>query len=335
MDGKKLAPAAVVVIVFFLAVIYLQLAFSSHAAQKDALLEKIANLSEAIPYAKARSIFFMGYEKMIEEGRTCLQLDTEKAHKQCWGDMRRKVWLDQLALLDNLSGPQRTRFQDPIQHWEPFDVLPPTYECDYNNLKRVGGDGDEGKWVCEPLVTETGSCVIVVLGANGRFHFERAVKEFTKGSCKIFTFDCINLWKGEDSTTLYPWCVSSTDHTDDSGRIFKRLSTIMKELNLTGINYLKVGTKEAGEWQVLKDILQSSSPPHSLPHQISFELHVDDTVKSTLLGPTKDDWLEPIVSLGRLIDGAGYRVAISERDVVCPVCNEYVIVKSPLFETGN
>jgi len=313
-----------------LALMYMNEIADKHASQNELLLEKINSLSQQLDSVQyvMRPSQANEYNKLLEEGRKCLLLNTTKAHKQCWADMRRKVWLAELDKLEELSPANRAKFKQPIYRWQPFELLPSTYDCDYNNIRRVGGDGDGGKWICEPLFAKSG-CVIVSIGSNGNFEFERGMKAFTQDKCKLYTFDCTGNWK-DDSTEFHPWCVGGKDFTDSDGRIYKRLSTIVNDLKLTGISYLKMDV-EGAEWQVLPDILRESNEV-ALPNQISFELH---TYKMDWMKTKDGDWMEPMIWLGRLIDSAGYRVAIAERNTLCTFCSEYIIVKSPLYETGN
>jgi len=267
----------------------------------------------------------VGYGTMLENTKECLLKEGRGRTKQCWADMHHELWLQELDALDAMPLSSRRKFKNPINNWEPFDLFPPTYDCDMNNVKRVGNSGDGGKWVCEPFDIAN-DCIIISIGSNGNFEFEKGMQQFTNGKCKIYTFDCTGSWS-DPSTSFYPWCVSGVDEVRD-GKTYKRLITIMKDLGLPHISYLKMDV-EGYEWAVMPDILGESNQV-ALPHQISFELHTYTEIYK-LAQVKDDDWLEPVIRLARLMDKAGYRVAINEFNVECGFCTELIIVRRDIF----
>ena len=95
---------------------------------------------------------------------------------------------------------------------------------------------------------------------------------------KIYTFDCTGTWPAPSFVDLKPWCVGGRNFVDESGRIFKTYQTILTDLGLTKVDYLKMDI-EGFEWSVAPSILKHSSKD-SLPKQISFELHLFPTVRA-------------------------------------------------------
>jgi len=314
-----------VTILHVAAVMFSVTAFTTLYLVYTELLELREGMEELVGGARLGEV-----DKVMVDGTACLLGTGRKRSKQCWADMRHELWARELTIAEQLPPNTRGKYQEPINNWEPFDLLPPTYDCDPNNLKRVGS-GDGGKWVCEPFDT-TNVCVIISIGSNGNFAFEQGMKTFTGDKCKIYTFDCTGSWS-DPSTNFYPWCVSGKDEVRD-GKIYKRLITIMTDLGLTQISYLKVDV-EGYEWEMMPDILDETNKI-ALPHQISFELHTGAwqyKLQSPLLEGyyENNNWLLPIIRLGRLLDKAGYRVALNEINVLCTFCTELIVIRRDIF----
>lgn len=70
--------------------------------------------------------------------------------------------------------------------WNRFDVGSPVINCPYGGLegqppRRIGGDGDGGKFLCmEGILSEPG-CIVYSLGSNGQYQFEQAMLEARRG----------------------------------------------------------------------------------------------------------------------------------------------------------
>ncbi|KAJ3166560.1 hypothetical protein HDU87_002075 [Geranomyces variabilis] len=211
----------------------------------------------------------------------------------------------------------------PGVSWAPLDLLPATFQCDANHLQHFGPNGEGGKWLCTDLIDAHGEdCHIFSLGSRGEFDFEESMAAYTKGKCKIYSFDCTGEWHNP-ATTFYPWCLGAKDEVID-GRQYKRLSTVAKELKIPHISLLKMDI-EGYEFGVFESLL--TEPTGFLPKQISFELHVGTPFSSLL--PAGGDMLDVVSDLSDTFDKLGYKVAMQERNVLCTWCSEYIIVRDP------
>lgn len=331
---QNLWPVVIVVMIMAPSTLFLQRVIESSSELQITLLNqvrtdlsKMGNNTFQEPYIPTNpttgtALTISNTDKAAKEAAKCV---AAKGNKQCWRELKRAAWLTGLDELEKIPEPELARFRHPNRNWEAFDILTPTHDCDLNHFGRLGAEGDGGKWVCGPLAVDD-SCVLFSLGSAGNFKFEEAMHNFTKGRCKIFTFDCSGLWTNP-STTFYPWCISDRDYTHSNGQIFKRIATIFEELKLTQITHLKMDI-EGFEWRVFDDILNTENKL-ALPKQISFELHVenDKAIWSPAeLGPTSN-WAYPIIRLGRMFDKHGYRIAAQENNIYCAHCAEYIIMR--------
>lgn len=112
----------------------------------------------------------------------------------------------------SFNNSAKLEFSGGYSGWAVMDLLVPTYECNFNQLRKIGGNGDGAKWICGDLrslvydiVTTRAKlheangvsaksghkpCVIYSLGSNGKFEFEQAANTEVGGQCEIHTFDC-------------------------------------------------------------------------------------------------------------------------------------------------
>ncbi|TPX64616.1 hypothetical protein SpCBS45565_g05743 [Spizellomyces sp. 'palustris'] len=246
--------------------------------------------------------------------------DWSKSQK-CWNDVRRNAVISTLQMLEELplDHPAVKRFQDQKPGYSVLDLLPVTYQCDANQLKRVGEDGDGGKWMCTELLDiGKDDCHIFSLGSNGNFHFEESISKLTKGKCKIHTFDCTGKWSNR-VTSFHSWCIGDKDEVID-GRTYKRLSTIAQELRIPHISLLKMDI-EGFEWPVFASL--KAEKESFLPKQILVEVHTGEPGQV----PTKGTWLHSMIALMKDLDTMGYRVAAQERNPLCPTCSEYALIR--------
>ncbi|EFJ28118.1 hypothetical protein SELMODRAFT_411670 [Selaginella moellendorffii] len=196
------------------------------------------------------------------------------------------------------------RFQ-PQQHWQIFDLITPTYGCDSNTLRRIGGPNDGGKWICGPIRVTGSKCVVFSMGSNNQFDFEEAIVRST------------GQWR---------------DRIDESGKTFKRLNTIVRELGVSGLTLLKMDI-EHGEYEVFESLKRA--PEEFLPDHILVELHTWEYPRTS---KHSKDWVKTIIDLVRDIDAMGYSFAFQERTIGCVACFEYVLVRdrpSTINPKGN
>jgi len=244
----------------------------------------------------------------------------------CWNAMRRRAWLDTLDEWSKLPEDQFVKFRRVPS--TVFELFAPTYECDAVKLKRIGSSGDGGKWICEEDYLKQDDCVVFSLGSNGQFDFEQSISKLSNGKCKIHTFDCTGVWS-DPTTTFHPWCLAYSDYVDETNnRIFKTFSTIIRELKIDHVSYLKMDI-EGYEWAVFSELFEKGTPLATLPRQISFELHVDNITNwgwsPKQLG-NPPNWAYTMIHLGQTLDAAGYRIAVRERNVDFKNGYEYVLI---------
>jgi Na+-transporting methylmalonyl-CoA/oxaloacetate decarboxylase gamma subunit len=223
-----------------------------------------------------------------------------------------------------------------------YNLFPVSYECDRNQLMRIGGSNDGGKWICGEFFPRDTSSVVVSIGSNGDFSFEQAVLKHTNNKAQIYTFDCTGTWKPPHAQIhLYPWCLSREDHIYQ-GRIYKSWQTILKDLKLEKVDLLKMDI-EGYEWNSLPFMLEH--PEQSkLPRQISLELHFfppdfargkfrgftqpEGTPENLIAEDGKNFW-HPAVKLMQLFDSRGYQVSSNEYNhmSVGECCSELTYIR--------
>ena len=199
-------------------------------------------------------------------------------------------------------------------------------------MYRIGGDGDKfgdgGKFVCGEFVAEQG--VLFSLGSNGDFSFEVAMLAAFP-NVTIHTFDCTGDFAHlapKSGVVFHKWCLGDKDEIVN-GRIFKTWSSILRELNIKSVEYLKMDI-EGFEWNTLPYILDA---PHSLlPKQISFELHLVSSmlpssgIPEDLIKKPTESFFKPVMRLFKKIVSRGYSVVSNEINLYDYRCSEYVVV---------
>ena len=63
----------------------------------------------------------------------------------------------------------------------------PDFSCRHE--RRIGRNGDGGKWLCDPHRLQNKSCLVYSVGSNGDVSFEQAVFDEIGPHCEIHTFD--------------------------------------------------------------------------------------------------------------------------------------------------
>ncbi|KAI3659303.1 hypothetical protein MP638_003519 [Amoeboaphelidium occidentale] len=216
-----------------------------------------------------------------------------------------------------------------------YKAIPVTYDCDRNTLMRVGdrGDGDGGKWICgeflKPRKSNEPANVVFSVGSNGDFSFEESMIKVLGSNTKIYTFDCTGQWDPpSEQITFVNVCLGSSDFVDGNKRQFKSWASILSDLKIKKIDFLKMDI-EGFEWVVLPAILEHKVLDE-LPVQISFEVHLaapggyDKDVDDKSLG-------QKLARLFLKLDKAGYYLASNEYNIVSPgCCSEFTVVRPKL-----
>ena len=205
---------------------------------------------------------------------------------------------------------------------------------------RIGGEnnkfGDGGKFVCGEYVTEGG--ILFSLGSNGDFSFEIAMLNAFP-TVTIHTFDCTGDFAHlapKSGVVFHKWCLGDKDEIRDGDRIFKTWATILSELSIRKVDYLKMDI-EGFEWNTLPYILDA--PKELLPIQISFELHLingllpKSGVPDYLVKPPGQSWFKPgqswfkpVMRLFKKFVSQGYGIVSNEINLYNSQCSEYVLV---------
>jgi len=281
----------------------------------------------------------------------------------CWWNLRREVSLATLEYLASLPVEELKEFSyensgqtDPsggYHGWLSMDLIVPTYECNTNRIRKIGGGGDGGKWFCgdlkqmlsdmsttrtnlrsemdEEVQPESGAkkhadCIIYSLGSNNQFGFEAAVKGEVGSTCDIHTFDCTGNWS-HPSTTFHSWCLGRAPDNEEEARkpLYKSFFDITKELGHEYVSFLKMDT-EGAEYEVFDSMLTPENS-HRLPVVIMVEfhshlytnLHLNARLGQLdkLLPPSYAEgrnWVRPMWELVKKLDEYGYVVVMKERN---------------------
>lgn len=235
-----------------------------------------------------------------------------------------------------------------------MDLLVPVYECNTNQMKKLGGAGDLGKLFCGDVnhlissITQTrqqlkqatndpnphADCIIYSLGSNGQFGFEEEVKKTVNDRCEIHTFDCTGVWSNP-STTFHNWCLGippagTAEH--DKPR-FKTLWQITQELNHSYVSLLKMDI-EGAEYTVFRSMFTPENS-HLLPVAIFVEMHTHLIANLDSFLPEDyvkhQNWAKPLWELVKTLDEYGYVIIAKERNEWGPdhskCCAEYLFLR--------
>ncbi|KAJ3347877.1 hypothetical protein HDU83_001703 [Entophlyctis luteolus] len=254
----------------------------------------------------------------IEDSRTLL-LKPEAAPDKILANLNSFPWHEEKAqrvdqFLDQvskLSYQEATSFSSQ----EIFSFFPQTYECNKNHMWSVGGEShnDGSYWVCMDRWDTFNDCNIISLGTKGMFQWELDMLKWTERRCNIHVFDCNGNFVSPDPKIKVHKACAGYDKTVD-GKVFKSWGTIMSELKIKRLSYLKVSI-DGYEWMVLREILTNSK---ILPQQMAVEVHIGRQPVGTdsSLMPIKTDagmdHLHPSINLFRLIRSAGFFVGLKK-----------------------
>ena len=195
--------------------------------------------------------------------------------------------------------------------WDTFRL---TYQCPVPMVRYPAGTVDGGKFTCAMDKIKK-PCIIYSFGSEGNYMFER---EMAKFGCDIHTFDCFGDYGGNlpERTTFHKWCVGGSDELRD-GRRFFTIPTIMKVLNHTKIDFLKMDI-EGGEYGSLDKLLEL--PAEARPWQLAVELHQWGDVR-------RIEQLRQTLKLWFQLDSMNYRLVSREDNTPAHCCSEFVWVR--------
>ncbi|KAJ3027133.1 UNVERIFIED_CONTAM: hypothetical protein HDU68_004367 [Siphonaria sp. JEL0065] len=221
-----------------------------------------------------------------------------------------------------------------VNNEQLYSMFPETYNCDKNFFRRIGGEGDGGKWSCgEFFKPKEGNCVAISLGSNGQFEFEESILAHTKNNCTIYTFDCTGTWTPPNpQIKFHPWCLGN-DGVFNS-RIYKSWESITNDLGLTHVDFFKIDI-EGFEWVAMPSVLEHWNLK-VMPKQISIEMHMWPQPEGvpehyqTTTTPSGIDYLHSAINFFRAFYKAGYQVAAAEYNPLSTnhCCQEFTFVRS-------
>ncbi|KAL2918136.1 hypothetical protein HK105_202063 [Polyrhizophydium stewartii] len=276
------------------------------------------------------------HDALIKKTARCIALsNTFQDSESCWTDFKR---IESRLIMDELDKlPRADTLRMLTQaNYAPHKILIPTHQCNMLKLQRFPGQyardpkglhPDGPKWMCpEYLETPDDSpCTIFSVGSNGQFDFEEAMHSFVGNKCKIYTFDCTGNWTNP-TTEFHPWCISNENTVNEKGHIFKTLTQIMHDVNVTHIHLFKIDV-EGYEFQTVQTLLKE--PRENLPRQILMEVHFGYQFSFFDYNPEKESWIPYATKLYRDMDTMGYSIALRELNYNGDCCSEYVFIRNP------
>jgi hypothetical protein len=231
---------------------------------------------------------------------------------------------------DGLPGLLRRTFnknlgKDPTG-WHRFDVMMPAIPEACPMMKRIGEDGDGGKFICglDQIPDDPQKpCIVYSAGSNNLWGFEADIVSST--TCRVFTFDCTvdgkvpaNL---HDRVSFHPICLGKSQQENDPK--FMSLKKIMELLGHDYITLLKADI-EGYEFDLFHQLLINDGI--ELPEQIAFEMHHRTQMDGL-------DWYGREITSGEIalfardLYEAGYRVISREDNQRCVHCVEFTVVR--------
>lgn len=169
-----------------------------------------------------------------------------------------KMQRDSIANGKNCDGPAATFYQCFYE---------PSFHCEFE--ERLGGFGDGGKWICDPVrIAQQDKCLVFSIGSNGDYGFEQAVHDRISEKCEIHTVDRQD-WKAYTQTAP-PSFVNYLIATVGTGPGEKDVHTLLTELSALDrvIDIFKIDC-EGCEWDTYESWLRDGV----FIRQIQVELH--------------------------------------------------------------
>ena len=252
-----------------------------------------------------------------------------------------KAYQQTLAYKADLASKAQQTLWGAVNH-SRFDIAPPSTRCD--NKRRVGGEGDGGKWICgidnAPLLP---GCIIYSLGSDYDFKLEEALIASTP--CEVFTLDCtVNSTNARFPKGLsprihfYPYCVGGSNF--ERSTYHRSVGSLAAELGHGRITLLKADV-EGAEWRVFSALyadflwgkVSNEAPPLLLPDQILVEMHYG-AYTSFWQWPKQASPHRAALSAGEMaltwlqLLEMGYVVVNREDNPLCNDCAEFTLVRA-------
>jgi hypothetical protein len=178
--------------------------------------------------------------------------------------LRSKDWAQRQK--DHLHPREPKKYFDDFASWH-YTNFHPNFACP--QVKRVGGDGDGAKWVCDPhrlvrvaekrkAAGEPGPhCIIYSVGSKGNYRFEEAMISEIGRICEIHVFDYSKDYdrpeNKENNIYFHQWGLQGS-HQNRTGGEFYSFPQILKKLGheKKTIDIFKIDC-EGCEWGTQKD----------------------------------------------------------------------------------
>ncbi|EFN52275.1 hypothetical protein CHLNCDRAFT_139206 [Chlorella variabilis] len=200
-----------------------------------------------------------------------------------------------------LEGRERQRQRMEPAGFHRFALFNPIVRCPDGQLpRRLGDDGDGGKWLCQVAGSGGGrpghTCVVYSVGSNRQVDFEIAM---LKEGCEVHTFDCNShgqsIYQGRHF--FHHLCLGNTNGVRDEQKRFVRLDAAMAMNGHPRVDVLKMDI-EGFEFEVLSGFQWLKSC--GFPTQISLEVHWNHLYQMTPFHRNPDSWGHLIWPLHRL-----------------------------------
>ena len=182
----------------------------------------------------------------------------------------------------------------------------PDFVCQHE--KRIGKQGDGGKWICDPhriqQQVESGRpCLVYSIGSNNDFSFEKSVHQDIHRDCEIHTFDFEDYFEGAKQAggkiVYHQQGLASIDRDDGWGTRFRSLHSTIVDLGHQNrvIDVFKIDC-EGCEYETASSWFRAASQENVTIRQIQVELHGGN--------PSSEEQLQNIMGFFDLLYQQGY-----------------------------
>ncbi len=187
--------------------------------------------------------------------------------------------------------------QQPRRGYARFDFLEVVHACGgpagpsnerllhYRGTRAPTRQGhkDGGKWLCDIANASShssGSEVILSLGGNNQYEFERSMAAHGPPGVPMHTYDCTVAHPRvpaalRDRLTFHQTCVGAFDGHDSAGRRFVTWRTLIKELGFPTVRLLKLdieGHERAALWEMFASASSTTTASSSSDDGLSTAL---------------------------------------------------------------
>ena len=188
------------------------------------------------------------------------------------------------------------------------------------------GQGDEEKRVCG-LSLVSGPCLVVSVGSNNQWDFEKAVIRQTK--CRVVTFDCTcgTLRPPTailDRLTAVPVCIGRKNFVNEKGWRFMTWGSALAFANISHVTHLKMDI-EGFEYDVMREVVHNDH--ELLPSQISLELHYHTQMTDLAWHGRFKTPAEVAFFITTLFTSAGYFIIDRHDNPYCRHCSELLLAR--------